>query len=111
MVFGAMGGEGQPQTQAALFTRYTRFGMSLQGAVSAPRWLLGRTWGADSASLKLENRFAPEVAQRLRGAGHRVEIIEAYDELAGHAGALVRTADGLLEGAADPRCNGCAAAY
>ena len=111
MVFGAMGGEGQPQTQAALFTRYTRFGMSLQGAVSAPRWLLGRTWGADSASLKLENRFAPEVAQKLRDAGHRVEIIEAYDELAGHAGALVRTADGLLEGAADPRSNGCAAAY
>ena len=110
MVFGAMGGEGQPQTQAALFTRYTH-GMSLQRAVSAPRWLLGRTWGAESASLKLESRFAPEVAERLRNAGHRVEIIDAYDELAGHAGALVRSSNGLLEGAADPRGNGCAAAY
>jgi gamma-glutamyltranspeptidase/glutathione hydrolase len=111
MVFGAMGGEGQPQTQAAVFTRYARLGMPLQGAVSAPRWLLGRTWGAESTSLKLESRFDRELAERLRDAGHRVEIIGAYDDLAGHAGALVRTADGLLEGAADPRGNGCAAAY
>ena len=111
MVLGAMGGEGQPQTQAAVFARYARFAMPLQRAVTAPRWLLGRTWGADSASLKLESRFDPTVAERLRACGHRVEIIGAFDELAGHAGALVRSADGLLEGAADPRGNGCAAAY
>ena len=111
MVLGAMGGEGQPQTQAAVFTRYARLGMPLQRAVSAPRWLLGRTWGASSARLKLESRFDAEVAEKLRRAGHQVEIIDAYDELVGHAGALVRNADGLLEGAADPRGNGCAAAY
>ena len=111
MVLGAMGGEGQPQTQAAVFSRYARLGVPLQRAVTAPRWLLGRTWGADSASLKLESRFDPTLAERLRDRGHRVEIIGAFDELAGHAGALVRSADGLLEGAADPRGNGCAAAY
>ena len=111
MVLGAMGGEGQPQTQAAVFTRYAQLGMALQRAVSAPRWLLGRTWGASSASLKLESRFDAEVAEKLRRAGHRVELMDAYDQLAGHAGALVRNADGLLEGAADPRGDGCAAAY
>jgi gamma-glutamyltranspeptidase/glutathione hydrolase len=111
MVFGAMGGEGQPQTQAALFTRYACFGMPLQGAVSAPRWLLGRTWGTESASLKLESRFSADVVEKLRAAGHRVEVMGPFDELAGHAGALVRSRDGLLEGAADPRGNGCAAAY
>lgn len=43
MVYGTMGGEGQPQTQAALFTRYARYGVALQQAITAPRWLLGRT--------------------------------------------------------------------
>ncbi len=41
MVYGAMGGDGQPQTQAALFTRYAFYGQDLQDAISAPRWVLG----------------------------------------------------------------------
>ena len=110
MPFGTMGGEGQPQTQAAVFTRYARFGQSLQQAVSAPRWLLGRTWGEGSTSLKLENRFAPELQAALREAGHVVDVLpEAYSDTMGHAGALVRHANGLIEGAADPRSDGCAA--
>lgn len=111
MVLGAMGGEGQPQTQAAVFCRYAHAGLTLQSAVSAPRWLLGRTWGADSTTLKLESRFDRQVVDSLRAAGHPVETIASFDELVGHAGALVRTAGGLLEGAADPRGNGCAAGY
>ena len=46
ITYGAMGGDGQPQTQAALFTRYVQFGQPLDRAIDAPRWLLGRTWGA-----------------------------------------------------------------
>lgn len=42
--YGTMGGEGLPQTQAAIFSRYVQFGCDLQAAVTAPRWLLGRTW-------------------------------------------------------------------
>ena len=48
LVYGTMGGEGQPQTQAALVTRMIDFGMTPQEAIDAPRWLYGRTWGADS---------------------------------------------------------------
>jgi len=54
MVYGTMGGEGQPQTQAAVFSRYALFNQPLQTAVTAPRWLLGRTWGEQSTTLKLE---------------------------------------------------------
>ncbi len=36
MAYGTMGGEGQPQTQAALFTRYARYGVDLQEAISRP---------------------------------------------------------------------------
>ncbi|MDP3251012.1 MAG: gamma-glutamyltransferase [Hydrogenophaga sp.] len=110
MPFGTMGGEGQPQTQAAVFTRYARFAQSLQQAVSAPRWLLGRTWGDESTTLKLENRFEPALVDELRAAGHMVDVLpEAFSDTMGHAGALVRHASGVIEGAADPRSDGLVA--
>lgn len=111
MSYGTMGGEGQPQTQAAVFTRYARFGQSLQQSVTAPRWLLGRTWGEDSTSLKLENRFDPAVIHALREAGHAVELLPNFTSVMGHAGALVREADGTLAGAADPRSDGAVAGF
>src|SRR5690606_25599379 len=40
MAYGTMGGEGQPQTQAVLFTRYALHGHELQSAITSPRWLL-----------------------------------------------------------------------
>ena len=110
-VYGAMGGDGQPQTQAAIFSRMTRYGASPQAAVTAPRWLLGRTWGAAAANLKVESRLGEDVIARLRDAGHDVEVLGEFDELMGHAGMIVRTPTGLLEGAADPRGDGAAAGY
>ncbi|MBD8451558.1 oxamate amidohydrolase [Serratia rubidaea] len=111
MVYGSMGGDGQPQTQAALFTRYVLQNAPLQESISRPRWLLGRTWGQSSESLKLEGRFAPETIARLRALGHEVEVLADFTEAMGHAGAIVRHPDGLLEGAFDPRSNGSAAGF
>ncbi|WP_300551064.1 gamma-glutamyltransferase family protein [Roseovarius sp.] len=108
MAYGTMGGEGQPQTQSAVFSRYVQFGMDLQAAVTAPRWLLGKTWGQDTTTLKLENRFDADLVARLRQAGHDVELIDAYSDLAGHAGAVVRHPSGLIEAATDPRSDGAA---
>ncbi len=111
MVYGTMGGEGQPQTQAAVFTRHVLFGQALQAAVTAPRWLLGRTWGAESTTLKLEDRFDAGLIGALKAAGHVVETVPAFSDLMGHAGAIVRRPDGTLEGAADPRSNGAVGAW
>jgi len=111
MVYGTMGGEGQPQTQAAVFTRHVLYGQELQAAITAPRWLLGRTWGQASTNLKIENRVGPSVVASLRQAGHDVELIEPFSDLMGHAGAIVRDPAGALSGAADPRGDGIAAAY
>ena len=61
LVYGTMGGEGQPQTQAALITRLIDYGYSVQAAIEAPRWLYGRTWGAESNSLKMEGRIDTEI--------------------------------------------------
>ncbi|HCE8951023.1 TPA: oxamate amidohydrolase [Raoultella ornithinolytica] len=111
MVYGSMGGDGQPQTQAAIFTRYILQGIPLQESISRPRWLLGRTWGQTSDSLKLEGRFPPDSIARLRALGHDVEVLADYSEAMGHAGAIVRHPNGLFEGASDPRSNGSAAGY
>jgi gamma-glutamyltranspeptidase/glutathione hydrolase len=111
LVYGTMGGEGQPQTQAALFTRHAMFGQDLQAAISAPRWLLGRTWGAESTTLKLEDRFPEALFAELRGAGHVVETLPAYSDLAGHAHALSLHPSGRIEGASDPRADGTVAGF
>ena len=111
MVYGTMGGDGQPQTQAAVFSRYAVFGQPLQRAVSAPRWLLGRTWGSMSETLKLESRFPQSVIDTLRARGHALEVLGPYEETMGHAGALVRHRDGALEGASDPRSDGAVAGF
>ncbi|SQC28526.1 gamma-glutamyltranspeptidase [Klebsiella pneumoniae] len=64
-----MGGDGQPQTQAALFTRYILQGVPLQESISRPRWLLGRTWGPVLRLTELEGRFPPACIARLRELG------------------------------------------
>ncbi len=110
IAYGAMGGDGQPQTQAALFTRHVRYRMPLDCAIDAPRWLLGRTWGATHPNLRMEARFDAELVDRLMSAGHDVEVLpEPYSDLMGHAGAVVLHGDGTLEGAHDPRADGGAA--
>jgi gamma-glutamyltranspeptidase len=111
MVYGAMGGDGQPQSQAAVFTRIVEFGLDPQSAVAAPRWVFGRTWGQLSSTLKIESRFPSGVLEELRRRGHEIELLADYDETAGHAGALNRHPDGTLEGGADPRSDGTVAAF
>ncbi|WP_213994063.1 gamma-glutamyltransferase family protein [Sodalis sp. dw_96] len=111
MIYGSMGGDGQPQTQAALFTRHIMQGMPLQQAISAPRWLLGRTWGQSTDTLKLEGRFPAALAASLKALGHQVEMLPDFSEAVGHAGAIVRHTNGMLEGAFDPRGNGSAAGF
>lgn len=110
LAYGTMGGEGQPQTQAAVFTRHVLFGQNLQAAVTAPRWLLGRTWGDDSTNLKIESRVNGGVIDRLRAAGHEVQLVGEFEDMMGHAGAVQVYPDGVIEGATDPRADGACAA-
>ena len=72
MAYGTMGGDGQPQTQAAVFTRHVTFRQPLERALDAPRWLLGRTWGSSHTNLRLESRVDGNLVDRLMSAGHDV---------------------------------------
>ncbi|HJD97763.1 gamma-glutamyltransferase [Mailhella massiliensis] len=112
LVYGTMGGEGQPQTQAAIVTRVVDFGLTPQEAVTAPRWLYGRTWGSTSNNVKLEGRIPAAVAEELARRGHPVQNVQDYTDIMGHAGAiLVNPEKGILQGASDPRSDGLAAGY
>ena len=110
IAYGTMGGDGQPQSQAAVFTRYVTFGQPLDKALNAPRWLLGRTWGSTHTNLRMESRFDGNLIDQLMSAGHDVAVLnEAYSDTMGHAGAVVLHHDGTLEGGHDPRADGGAA--
>lgn len=108
--YGTMGGEGQPQTQAALLTRYLWRNHSLAEAIAAPRWLLGRSWGDVQHDLKLEQTLAEALQPALAALGHQCARVADRNELMGHAGAVVRFADGRTEAATDPRSDGAALA-
>lgn len=107
-LYGTQGGEGQPQTQTLMLTRMIDFGMNPQQAVSEPRFVWGRTWGASTQELKLEGRISKETADKLGEAGHLVRRLPDFDGVMGHAHAIAISKDGLLSGGADPRCDGSA---
>ncbi len=104
--YGSMGGDGQPQFQAQVFTRIAAGQNPLQ-AVSAPRFLFGRAWGVETVSLKLEEGYDDTVAAALAKAGHDIEWRgPAQRDLLGHAGALMRDAKGAIRATHDPRSDG-----
>ncbi|WP_051790912.1 gamma-glutamyltransferase [Amycolatopsis jejuensis] len=105
LVYGTMGGEGQPQTSTALVTRVVDFGRDVQSAIDAPRWLYGRTWGEQRRDLRLESRLP--VGETLAAQGHPVRTVAAFDDVMGHAQAI-RVNDDVLAGGADPRGEGLA---
>jgi gamma-glutamyltranspeptidase len=110
MAYGTMGGDAQPQIQAALFTRHIGYRVGLAQALERPRCVLGQTWGAPRANLLVESRFDEEVIEELRAAGHDVEVLaQPYADSMGHAGAVLLHPNGTLEGGHDPRADGGAA--
>ena len=102
MPFGVMGGAYQPNGHARFTSNLRDFGMGLQDALDAPRSF------SDAGTLKMERGYSDAVRQQLADMGHRVEIPETA---IGGAQAIRIRPDGVLEGASDPRKDGCALGY
>jgi gamma-glutamyltranspeptidase len=108
IVYGSMGGDGQPQTGLSLSIRMAERGMDPQAAVDAPRW----RWigdGADGPQVFVEKRVGAACVAGLRARGHDVVVCDDYEESMGHAGAIVIDRErGILAGGSDPRSDGLA---
>jgi gamma-glutamyltranspeptidase / glutathione hydrolase len=102
MPFGVMGGAYQPAGHARFVSNLLDFGMDAQTAIDAPRCFSGVD------GLALERGYAPGVGVELAAMGHKVFT---PDEAIGGAQAIRIHADGVLEGASDPRKDGCAIGY
>ncbi|MFD2739705.1 gamma-glutamyltransferase family protein [Sulfitobacter aestuarii] len=100
--FGVMGGAYQPKGHARFASNLVDFGLDLQSTIDGPRAF------ADGGVLKVERGYPDAVRQQLAEMGHRVEI---PDSAIGGAQAIRIRADGVLEGASDPRKDGCALGY
>jgi gamma-glutamyltranspeptidase len=109
LVFGTMGGEGQPQTQIAMLTRVLDFGFDPQTAIDLPRWVWGRTWGEATTGLTLEGRIPSAVAHELTRRGHAVKTAPDWTDKMGHAHLIqIDPATHTLHGGSDPRSDGAA---
>lgn len=110
IVFGTMGGDGQPQIHLQVYTALARFGLNMQEAVEMPRWIHGAANGVES--LHMESRFPPETLAALRAMGHSVTEQSAWLSLMGYAqGIALDAATGTMYGGADPRAESSAAAW
>ncbi len=102
MPFGVMGGAYQPNGHARFVTNMVDFGMDPQASIDAPRAF------SDKGQMKVERGYSDTVRAELTAMGHNVII---PDTAIGGAQAIMIHADGVLEGASDPRKDGCALGY
>jgi gamma-glutamyltranspeptidase / glutathione hydrolase len=101
LVFGTMGGDGQPQTHVQLLGHLVDRGADVQTAIDAPRFVVDVADG----SVAIEARAASTDVDGLHARGHVVRHLAAYDHLAGHAHAIEVGLAGYA-GGSDPRCEG-----
>lgn len=102
MPFGVMGGQYQACGHARFVTNLSDFGMDPQAAIDAPRAFF------DEGTLQLERGYAPDVAAKLAALGH--DVVTPTEPIGG-AQAIRIHDSGVLEGASDPRKDGCAIGY
>ncbi len=100
--FGVMGGQYQSCGHARMVSNWTDFGLDPQTALDSPRCF------AEGNVLKVERGYSDKVRGELAALGHDVEI---PDEPIGGAQAILIHENGVLEGASDPRKDGCAIGY
>ena len=103
VAFGVMGGAYQPNGHVRVMTNVVDYGMDLQSAIDAPRSF------ADAEGLTAERGYPDAVRAELAARGHRVAVPET--PIGGAQAIRIHHDAGVLEGASDPRKDGCALGY
>ncbi|HKT23154.1 MAG TPA: gamma-glutamyltransferase [Terriglobales bacterium] len=103
--FGIMGGYNQPLAHAQFVSNMVDYGMNIQGALSAPRFTVGR----DFCHILIEGRVKPEIIDQLRAMGHDLQVRKDYSAAMGRGQAILHDSSKKMNfGASDPRADGSA---
>ena len=102
MPFGVMGGAYQPAGHLRFLSNMVDFGMDAQSAIDAPRAF------SDNGVMSVELGYSDTVRAELYAMGHNVRVPEGP---IGGAQSIRIDDSGYLEGASDPRKDGCALGY
>jgi gamma-glutamyltranspeptidase len=113
LVFGTSGADGQPQTHIQVMTSVFDFGIDIQSAIEAPRWLSGRRiLGQPEGLLTVERRLPEKTIEGLKQRGHHLVVAENWSPEMGCAhGIIIDPENGLRMGGSDPRADGAAIGY
>ena len=102
MPFGVMGGKYQATGHVRILSNIYDFGMDIQTALDSPRSFF------ENGSLRIERGYNESTVQKLSNVGHSIE--QDIGPIGG-AQAIKICENGVLEGASDPRKDGCALGY
>lgn len=103
MPFGVMGGAYQPNGHVRVLTNIADYGMDPQAAIDAPRCF------SDAGLMKVERGYSDAVLSELAALGHDVTVPDV--PIGGAQAIRMNHETGVLEGASDPRKDGCALGY
>ena len=104
--FGIMGGAVQPLAHAQFVSNFVDYGMTLQGALEAPRFAKNNAPGCDVA---VEFRVPAATLQQLSEKGHILQLQREYTEAMGRGQAILHNSKtGVNFAASDPRADGAA---
>ena len=101
--FGVMGGEYQAMGHSYVLSNWLDYGLDLQEAVDAPRFLPA------GGVLAVERPIPDSTRNELARRGHHV--VEAESPFGGGQCIYIDSKNGVLQAASDPRKDGCAMGY
>ncbi|NNK67113.1 MAG: gamma-glutamyltransferase family protein [Rhodobacteraceae bacterium] len=103
MPFGVMGGGYQPNGHIRFLSNMFDFGMDPQSAIDGPRCFF------EKGDLRVERGYSDAVRADLAAMGHKVVVPPR--PIGGAQAITINHDTGVLEGASDPRKDGCALGY
>jgi gamma-glutamyltranspeptidase/glutathione hydrolase len=116
MAIGTPGGEGIGQTQLQAILNVLDFGMPIQEAIEAPRFILDAEPNfykpGAAITVAMERRVAAATRERLQAMGHTIRALPEFTAaVGGMQGILVDQRKGTMAAGADPRRAGYAVGW
>ena len=105
MSFGVMGGQYQAFGHMQFLTRFFDYGMDIQEAMDAPRFMPDPFTG----EVGIEGTVPVAIREQLAARGHRVAA--PAKPIGGSQAIWIDWDEGVLTGGSDPRKDGCAIGY